>query len=93
MAAVRDGGDSTRTTASQIALLRKLDVPVLIVHGSKDRVTPIAGSRRLAEALGPNATLVELDGCGHVPHEETPERFLAALLPWLRERAGLQVGA
>ena len=44
---------------------------------------PPSNSRALARSL-PNATLVELDGCGHTPHEEAPERVQAAILDFLR---------
>jgi len=38
---------------------------VLIIHGDRDSLIPIAHGRRLAEALGDRATLLELPGRGH----------------------------
>ena len=63
--------------------VRDARLPVLILHGTEDRIVPPSNSRALARSL-PNATLVELDGCGHTPHEEAPERVQAAILDFLR---------
>ena len=38
--------------------------------------------RKVAKEI-PNAKLVELENCGHIPHLEMPERFHAALLEFL----------
>jgi pimeloyl-ACP methyl ester carboxylesterase len=38
--------------------------------------------RKVAKEI-PNATLVEIPDCGHIPHFETPERFHSALLEFL----------
>ena len=40
--------------------------PVLIVHGNKDRVSPLAGARKWKSML-PNAKLVEIKNGGHMP--------------------------
>lgn len=40
------------------------DIKVLILHGTGDRVVPLANSVRLAGML-PGAELVELEPCGH----------------------------
>jgi pimeloyl-ACP methyl ester carboxylesterase len=79
--------------------LPRLRLPALIVIGQSDRtaigrgtVTPEVLATlgrypelgRKAAAAIPGARLVELPGVGHVPHLESPERFLAALLEFLR---------
>jgi pimeloyl-ACP methyl ester carboxylesterase len=46
-------------------------VPVLVIAGGKDRLTPAAHGRRIAEAL-PDAELVEVDEAGHVLPLEYP---------------------
>jgi proline iminopeptidase len=51
--------------------LRKLDCPVLLVHGTADP-RPVAAVEVLAEEL-PRARLVRLPGVGHFPHWEAPE--------------------
>ena len=59
-------------------------VPVLVLVGGQDEATPPAMSRELA-ALLPDARLVVLDGCAHVPQLQDPHRFLAAVEPFLMQ--------
>jgi pimeloyl-ACP methyl ester carboxylesterase len=54
----------------------------LIVQGDRDRLVRIEAARALAAAR-PDWRLEVLDGIGHVPQIEAPERFLAAVEPWL----------
>ena len=54
--------------------LQELTLPVLVITGDDDRVVPTAESIRLANAL-PNARLVIIQECGHVPQEECPKPF------------------
>jgi pimeloyl-ACP methyl ester carboxylesterase len=58
----------------QSGTLGSLDLPVLVVVGSHDRLTPPRLSRRMAAAL-PEAQLVELPRCGHVPMLERRHEF------------------
>ena len=60
------------------ARLRDFAVPVRLIWGTSDRLMPLAYADRLLAAL-PDARLVTLDRCGHVPQQEAPARFLAAL--------------
>jgi pimeloyl-ACP methyl ester carboxylesterase len=53
-------------------------VPTLIVTGDDDRIVPTASTVALAERI-PGATLRVLPSCGHVPQEECPDAFLAAV--------------
>ena len=53
-------------------------MPVLVIAGDDDRVVPTTDSVRLAEAV-PNAKLVRLSNCGHLPQEECPAAFLEAV--------------
>ena len=56
-----------------------IDVPVLLVWGDRDRMVTHKGSRHILEALP--ATRYELiEGCGHCPQLETPDRVVDALL-------------
>ena len=45
-------------------VLRDLEVPVLIFHGTRDTIIPVSHGRKLRE-LARNATYIEYD-CGHV---------------------------
>ena len=44
--------------------IARIDRPVLIIHGTADRIIPIGHGRRLAEC-GPTTELVEFDGGDH----------------------------
>jgi proline iminopeptidase len=58
-------------SASMLERLRRLDVPVLLVHGRADP-RPLAAVEALARAL-PHAELVVLPGVGHFPYLEAPD--------------------
>ncbi len=58
--------------------LADVAVPVLLVWGDHDRMVAHTGSRHVVDAL-PDTTYVLLDGVGHCPQVEAPERFVAAL--------------
>ncbi len=55
---------------------------VFIIHGKQDRLVPASNSRRLKQML-PNAELLELDSCGHLPQEELPDQFIHAMKTFL----------
>lgn len=55
------------------ALATFASIPTAVLVGSKDRLTPVAASRRIHEAL-PSAELAVLPGAGHMlPVERVPE--------------------
>jgi pimeloyl-ACP methyl ester carboxylesterase len=54
---------------------RAVRLPVALVWGDADTLTPIAQARHLARLM-PHATLDILPGIGHIPHIEAPERTL-----------------
>jgi len=62
--------------------LGELTLPVLVITGDDDRIVPTADSIRLANAL-PNARLVVIPNCGHVPQEECPQEFISAVEEFL----------
>lgn len=55
-----------------------LQVPVLLLLGQRDAMTPARAAARLAETL-PQARTVVLAGCGHMIMAERPEEVLDAL--------------
>lgn len=57
-------------------------VPMLILWGEEDRVTPLAAGKRLAARLD-GADFVVLPGSGHVPSWERPQGLLRFLRPFL----------
>jgi pimeloyl-ACP methyl ester carboxylesterase len=58
--------------------LSEIQVPTLVISGAQDRIVPVENSLRLAEDI-PGAQLVVIENCGHLPQEECPEPFLAAI--------------
>ncbi len=60
-------------------------LPVLVITGDDDRIVPTEQSLRLAGEL-PDADLVVLEACGHVPQEECPEPWLEAVTQFLSAR-------
>lgn len=62
--------------------LHALEMPVLLVAGSLDAKFTALG-RRMAEAIGENATFAAIDEAGHTAHLEQPARFLALVRAWL----------
>lgn len=63
--------------------LGEIDVPVLVISGDDDRIVPPEQSVRLAGEL-PDAELVVIPDCGHVPQEECPAAFLEAVRAFLQ---------
>ena len=66
-------------------LLASTSVPVLVVVGEKDAITPPAAARQMA-AAAPEAELVELPGVGHLSPAEDPVGFADAVLGWWSRR-------
>lgn len=62
--------------------LAELTLPVLVITGDSDTIVPTELSVRLAEEL-PDAELVVIPNCGHVPHEECPQAVLDAIEAFL----------
>jgi pimeloyl-ACP methyl ester carboxylesterase len=83
------GGSLFRYLASNMTRdLATIQCPTLIIHGRRDRLDPVAWARALA-AKRKDWTYVELDGCGHVPQMEQPERFVGTVTSWM-QRGSLQ---
>jgi len=62
-------------------------LPVLILWGMKDSAFPPAMLERWRTAL-PDASVVELPGSGHWPHEEEPDAVIRAIREWPAWQAG-----
>lgn len=74
------GPDRLRTDYS--SRLGEITIPVLLVHGSRDRGVPVAAARRAAWRL-PQGRLVELAGAAHWVQRDRPDEVLDALLGFL----------
>lgn len=74
--------DWNRNVDALEMIMPSIEVPTLIVWGTKDRLVYYSSAERLMRNL-PNARLVSIEGAGHLPFEECPEQFNAALLSFL----------
>jgi 3-oxoadipate enol-lactonase len=63
--------------------LAQVKVPVLVLVGEHDEATPPPMSHELATGL-PDARLMVLPGCAHVPPLQSPELFLNSIDEFLR---------
>ncbi len=59
-----------------VGAMQKADIPLCLISGTAD---PIAGQAMLESyrEIVPNSAVVPLEGIGHFPHLEAPERVLA----------------
>lgn len=71
-----------REDQRRLAAALTLAPPALLVWGGRDAVVPVRTAAALVAAL-PHAELRVLAGLGHIPFAEAPERFNAAVLPFL----------
>jgi pimeloyl-ACP methyl ester carboxylesterase len=62
--------------------VRALTCPVLLIHGTADRLVPLAAARAAARA-NPSWSVREFPGVGHVPQLEAPQDTADAVLGWL----------
>ena len=74
---IRDRVDSSPT-------LSTIDVPVLVVAGDEDRLTPAADSEGMLAAL-PNARFSRIAGAGHLVPLERPDVVARILVDFLEE--------
>jgi pimeloyl-ACP methyl ester carboxylesterase len=69
---------ATRFVASGSAppmLGEGLSVPLLMIQGAEDRVTPAAANAALLAQALPQARIETIEGCGHLPEVEDHERI------------------
>jgi pimeloyl-ACP methyl ester carboxylesterase len=72
------------SSESQLAeRLTEFNLPVLVITGDDDRIVPTEQSIRLADEI-PNAELVVIEQCGHLPHEEQPDKFMQAVTEFIK---------
>ncbi|XP_057982894.1 uncharacterized protein LOC131167879 isoform X1 [Malania oleifera] len=64
--------------------LQRISCPVLLVTGDTDRLVPCWNTERLSRVI-PGSYLKVIKHCGHLPHEEKPEDFVAAIHDFLQK--------
>ena len=62
--------------------LWRITAPTLVVWGADDRLIPLPYGEAYARGI-PGAKLVTLEGCGHLPPFEQPDRFADVVLDFL----------
>jgi proline iminopeptidase len=62
------------------------DKPVLAIGAELDRAIPPEAARRIA-ITAPRGDLLMLEGCGHFPFAEAPDRYWSAVETWLLRTA------
>lgn len=67
--------------------LSGLQVPTLIVHGSRDLVVPLGSARDVAERV-PHGHLEVIRGAAHLPYMSHPEAFNALVRDFLEQHPG-----
>ena len=65
-----------------VEMVSAIRAPTLLIHGDRDRVVAPEAARQLAR-LRPDWEFDMMDGVGHVPQIEVPERFMATVTKWL----------
>lgn len=73
--------------ASNFENFKNLHIPVLIMWGSKDTVTPLWQGEKLKQLI-PGSKLVVIDRVGHIPYIENAKEFNNALLHFLTRQGG-----
>jgi pimeloyl-ACP methyl ester carboxylesterase len=76
---IRDRVDSRPTLAT-------IDVPVLVLVGEEDRLTPPSDAEAMVAGL-PNARFSRIGGAGHLAPLERPEAVAGALLEFFEDLA------
>ncbi|MCC6849887.1 MAG: alpha/beta fold hydrolase [Deltaproteobacteria bacterium] len=97
------GGNAAFLSAARsivLAVLRRgafdrmidgIRAPALLVHGTHDRLVPVAAARALAARRG-DWTLEILENVGHVPQLEDPQGFVAIVERWVRRLGDAVLG-
>jgi len=64
--------------------LHHISAPTLIVWGSEDRFTPPSHAHAFAERI-PKAAVSVIQGAGHLPHLEQPDRFCETITGFIKD--------
>jgi len=72
--------------------LPKIDVPVLVMHGTEDRILPFESTAKRLPALVANLKLIPVEGGPHNIGWTHPEQVNPALLEFLAEGGGPRAG-
>jgi acylglycerol lipase len=81
----RTGAEMLLSVQRVVDGLPRLTVPVIVMHGSEDKLVPVAGSKLIHDTIGsPDKTLEIYDGLYHeIFNEPEREQVLDDLVAWL----------
>jgi len=65
-----------------------IDTNTLIIVGAEDVATPVSASKKMHQLM-PNSQLVIIDNASHISNVEQVNEFNGALVPFLRNAAGM----
>ena len=69
--------------------LSHIDAPTLVSVGDLDPVTPVAAAEEIVGALPEGIAQLEiLDGAGHFPWMDTPERYWPMIIEFIGSTTG-----
>ena len=72
--------------------IHRLKLPVLLVWGTEDKLTPFSSAQRLHELL-PQSVLLGIDGCGHLAIAECASQAVPATIRFLNADPPLPASA
>jgi pimeloyl-ACP methyl ester carboxylesterase len=87
--AVIEPGGQRVSANDRLALAAVL--PTLIVWGERDSIIPVAHGEA-AHAAMPGSRFERFEGAGHMPHDDEPQRFAAALTQFCDATAPARLG-
>ncbi len=74
--------------------LDRVDCPTLVCVGELDPVTPVAAAREIVEALPAGSARLEvIEGAGHFPWMDVPERYWPLVTEFVATATAIQVEA
>jgi pimeloyl-[acyl-carrier protein] methyl ester esterase len=68
-------------------LLKDLQIPALLIHGSEDQICPLSAAEFIKSQLMGLKRLIVIDGAGHMPFLTNPDHCLQDIKSFIRERA------
>lgn len=74
-----------------VATAHDITYPTVFVHGTRDKLVAVAASKHL-HAANPASRLELLDGIGHCPHLDAPDRITALALELAGAAGGIRTG-
>jgi pimeloyl-ACP methyl ester carboxylesterase len=87
---VIDPGGQTVSAMDRLYLATSM--PTLIVWGDRDDIIPVSHAHAAHQAM-PGSRLVIIQGVGHFPQIEAPEKFIDALLDFIDSTEPARLGA